>query len=557
VRIAAIDIGTNSIHMVIASANDASGFEIVDREREVVQVGRGSFASGRLSVEAIRLTVEALQRFVQLARRQKVDAIICTATAAVREARNGYDFLETARRACGIEPRVIPAAEEGRLIYLGLKSALNLAAGPLVVVDIGGGSMQLAIGNSDRLLKVVSAPLGALRLTETTLHGDPPKARELQRLRQRIRKGASEPLEVVKKYAPRHVYGSSGSIHALASVAYWLEHERELEQINGHVLTLKALSRLVRQLKGMTTAEREQLRGLDAKRAEIIVPGALLLEHVLEEIQADSITLSDYGVREGLVSDYIHRHAQEISIFSRIEDLRLRSVFQCLSRFGADLHHPRHVAKLSLELFDGFADDHELGQEAREVLYFAALLHDIGAAIGYTGHGEHSYYIVQNANLRGFTADELKLIANVARYHGKGKPSKRHANFSALSKKERTLVRWLSAILRIAERLDRSHYQLVRSVRTSGRRHKRIRVEAGREAQLEIWAARQRTDLLARLLGRPVEIEWKPTPRGKTSARARNGRTARRVAKPRRGNGIERDRAALRGLPRSRPSASR
>lgn len=548
-RIAAIDIGTNSVHMVIASANDASGFEIVDREREVVQVGRGSFASGRLSPESIQTTVDALQRFVQLARRHRVDDILCTATAAVREARNGYDFLAAARRRCGIEPRVIPASEEGRLIFLGLKSALNLPDGPILVVDIGGGSMQLAIGNQGRLLKVTSAPLGALRLTETTLQGDPPKPRELQRLMRRIKKGSKEPLELVNKYEPRHVYGSSGSIHALASVAHWLVHEEQLEQINGHVMPLKELTRLARQLKTMTVAEREQLRGLDAKRAEIIVPGALLLEHVLEEVGADSITLCDYGVREGLVSDYIHRHGKEISIFSRVDDLRLRSVFQYLSRFGGDLQHPRHVAKLSLELFDGFAREHGLGQEAREVLYFAALLHDVGAAIGYNGHGEHSYYIVQNANLRGFTAEELKLIANVARYHGKGKPSKRHPNFASLRKRERATVRWLAALLRIAERLDRSHYQLVRSLRVTGRRRAAILVDAGREAQLEIWAARQRIDLLEKLIGKPVEIEWRSSRRSQGARRRRDTRVARS------GNGVDRHRRVATGASRARPAA--
>lgn len=548
-RIAAIDIGTNSIHMVIASATDASGFEIVDREREVVQVGRGSFRSGRLDPDAIQHTVAALQRFVQLAKRQRVDDILCTATAAVREARNGHDFLEAARKACGIEPRVIPATEEGRLIYLGLKSALNLAEGPLLVCDIGGGSMQLAVGNHDRCLKVVSAPLGALRLTETTLKSDPPKPRELQRLRQRIRKGATEPLEVVKKYEPGQVYGSSGSIHALAGAAHWMEHGRALEQINGYVLTLKSLSRLVRMLKGMTAAEREQVRGLDAKRAEIIVPGAMVLEHVLEEVEVDSITLFDYGVREGLVSDYIHRHAQEISIYSRIEDLRLRSVFQCLSRFGADLQHPRHVAKLALQLFDGFAGVHELGQEERETLYFAGLLHDIGTAIGYTGHDEHSFYIIQNANLRGFSPDELRLIAIVARYHSKAKPSRRHPYFADLSKKERQRVRWLAGLLRIAERLDRSHYQLIRSVRCRTGRHPAIRVDAGREAQLEIWAAQQRTDLLAKMLGRPVEIEWS----GRGRPRAVNGR-ARPPSRARRPK--ERD-LVTRSIPRPRPEAAR
>jgi exopolyphosphatase/guanosine-5'-triphosphate,3'-diphosphate pyrophosphatase len=554
-RIAAIDIGSNSIHMVIASAAEASGFEVVDREREVVQVGRGSFKSRELAPEAIRKTVEALQRFVELARRHRVDDILCTATAAVREARNGGDFLAAARRASGIEPKVIPATEEGRLIYLGLKSALNLPPGPLLVVDIGGGSMQLVMGNHERCLKVMSAPLGALRLTEKRLHSDPPRPRELQRLQQQIRKGAREALAAVAKHGPRHVYGSSGSIHALASVAHWMENGVELEQINGHVLTLKSLSRVTRLLKGLTQAEREQLRGIDAKRAEIIVPGAMVLQHVLEEAEADSLTLSDYGVREGLVSDYLQRHAREISILSRIEDLRLRSVLQCLSRFGADVEHPRHVAKLALQLFDGLARAHGLDRDAREILYFAALLHDVGAAIGYNGHGEHSYYIIKNANLRGFSPDQLELIASVARYHGKAKPSKRDPAYAALARKDRERVRWLAAFLRIAERLDRSHYQLVSSLRTRLGRRAVVTVDAGRDAQLEIWAARQHGALLAKLLGKPVAIEWNPKTAGKRAVVGRpRKRTVHRNAEGK-GNGTTR--AFVRSVQRLRPEAPR
>ena len=193
-RIAAIDIGTNSIHMVIAAAESASGFEVIDREREVVQVGRGSFGSSRLRAQAIRDTAEALRRFVQLARRHQVDRILCTATAAVREAKNGGDFLAAARRVSGISPRVIPSAEEGRLVYLAVRSALQLDARPALMVDIGGGSVQLVVGTSERVLQTSSAPLGALRLTETLLHSDPPTRRELQRLRRVVSRGLEAPL---------------------------------------------------------------------------------------------------------------------------------------------------------------------------------------------------------------------------------------------------------------------------------------------------------------------------------------------------------------------------
>jgi len=421
-RIAAIDIGTNSIHMVIAQATLPGSFDVVDREREVVQIGRGSFEGGRLRAEAIRRTVEALTRFVQLARRHQVDRILCTATAAVREARNGGEFLTAAREASGVSPRVIPAEEEGRLIYLAVKSALQLDEKPSLIVDIGGGSMQLVVGDRDKLQLALSAPLGALRLAEESELSDPPSRRDLQRLRRLIRKQSREVLEKVVALGPRQVYGSSGSIHALAQIAHWEETGQAIEQMNGHVLTIEALERTTRRLARMTTPERERLPGIDAKRAEIIVPGALVLTHVLDEVGADGIVISDFGVREGLVTDYITFHAEEISTLGRIEDVRLRSVQALLNKFKADGNHPRHVAKLSLALFDGLRGLHGLAGPARELLQYAALLHDLGAVVGYDGHADHSSYIIQNGNLRGLTAEEVTIIAMVARYHGKRRP---------------------------------------------------------------------------------------------------------------------------------------
>jgi exopolyphosphatase/guanosine-5'-triphosphate,3'-diphosphate pyrophosphatase len=536
VRIAAIDIGTNSVHMVIAEAGDANGFEVIDREREVVQIGRGSFHTSRLRSESIRRTVDALQRFVQLARRHQVDRILCTATAAVREAKNGGDFLSAARQIAGVTPRVIPAAEEGRLIYLAVKAALPLDLHPALIVDIGGGSMQLVVGNRDRLIEVVSVPLGALRLTELIEASDPPDRSDLQRLQRLIRKGSRAALETVVEHEPEKVYGSSGSIHALAHIAHWSETGQPIEHINGHVLTLDSLKRITRRLQRMTTAERERLPGIDAQRAEIIVPGAMVLTYVLEEVGADEIILSDFGVREGLVTDYITNHAAEIATTGRVEDLRLRSVLQCIAKFQAPVKHTEHVAKLALELFDGLRDRHHLDASARELLQFAALLHDVGSVIGYDGHGEHSYYIIKNANLRGMTAEELELIAIIAHYHGKARPRKRDRAYRALAKPQRRMVRWLSAILCVAESLDRSHYQLIRSL-TVKRRHNGIviRAAAKREAQLELWSSRGRLSRLSRLLGEPVRIvPERGSDARATEAEKRKARRGEEATAPRR-----------------------
>jgi exopolyphosphatase/guanosine-5'-triphosphate,3'-diphosphate pyrophosphatase len=506
-RLAAIDIGSNSIHMVIAEASRRQGFDIIDREREVVQVGRGSFGSKWLRRDAIRRTTDSLGRFVELARRHQVDRILCTATAAVREARNGAEFLRAARRAAGITPRVITPTEEGRLIYLGIRSALELGEGPCVIVDIGGGSMQLVLASRERLHLTLSAPLGALRLTESLLRSDPPSRRDLERLSRHVRKTVAEPLARLRKARPLRAYGSSGSIHALANVAHALESSTPLAHINGHVLTLESLRRVTRQLQAMTLREREHLPGLDAHRAEIIVAGAVALQHVLERLRLPGITLSDFGVREGLVNDYVTRHAGEISSIAMNRNLRLRSVLSCVRRFRLDVRHAKHVARLSLELFDALRKVHKLGPPERELLHFAALLHDIGSVIAYDGHAEHSHYIIMNASLRGLSAEELRVIANVARYHNKARPRKRDQDFYDLDKRQRRIVRWLAALLRVAEGLDRSHDLLVPSVSVAKNSHGiEIRARSRGEAQLELWAARRRADMLKKLLGGPVQV---------------------------------------------------
>jgi exopolyphosphatase/guanosine-5'-triphosphate,3'-diphosphate pyrophosphatase len=510
VKIAAIDIGTNSIHMVIARSTGAAGFEMSDREREVVQIGRGSFESGRLRAGAIRSTVEALKRLVDLARRRQVDRILCTATAAVREARNAAAFLDAAREVAGIVPRVIPPEEEGRLIYLAVKSALRFDAKPSLIVDIGGGSAQLVVADAEHLIEARSAPLGALRLTEHLQASDPPSRRDLLQLRRHIRRGAAETLKAVAALKPARVYGSSGSIHALAELSHQMETGKPLAQLNGHVLKRAALERLSRRLQRMTLAEREKLPGLDSRRAEIIIAGGMVLAHILEFLEADGITISDFGVREGLIIDYLSSHGREVRALDGVQDLRMRSVLQLLQKFEpeeVDMRHAQHVASLSLVMFDALRKRHGLGNDERDLLQFAALLHDVGSVVDYDRHAENSAYLIRNSRLRGLSAGETEIVSNVARYHGKARPRRRDERFAALDRGDRRTVRWLSAMLKIAEGLDRSHYQLVHEMRVSVRRSRvSLRLAAPRGAALELWAARRRTAPLERLLGAPVRI---------------------------------------------------
>jgi exopolyphosphatase/guanosine-5'-triphosphate,3'-diphosphate pyrophosphatase len=544
-RIAAIDIGSNSIHMVIAESHRPPAFEVVDREREVVQVGRGSFADRRLRRDAMRRTALALRRFVQLARRMQVDRILCTATAAVREAANGGEFLQLCREWSGIAPRVIPAAEEGRIIDLAIRAALRMDSDRALVLDIGGGSAQLVSSDGSASPRVASVPLGALRLGEMYLASDPATPREITRLRRVIRDAVREAFGRLGDKPGSDVYGASGSIHALAHASHWFERGERLRQINGYVLTVDALRRTTRRLVGMPCAQREKLPEIDALRAEIIVPGALVLLEVLQQAGAGAITISDFGLREGLVTDWLQHHRQEVSVLDQVDDLRLRSVLALLAKFGPAGAHPQHVAELSLAMFDGLAADHGIDAAGRDLLRFAALLHDVGAAIGYDGHAEHSQYVIQYGKLRGLSEEDVEVIANVARYHGKARPRKRDESYGRLDKATRKRVRWLSAMLRIAEGLDRSHYQLIRGLRVVRRAGTvSIVVQTRRDAHLELWAAARRTAPLEKLLGARVRVVEAARPERRAGAavsRSRNpvapasenGRSLRSASAPR------------------------
>ena len=531
-RIAAIDIGTNSIHMVIAEASTPGGFEIVEREREVVQIGRGSFRTGKLQRGAVTRTLAALGRFLQLATRRQVDHVLCTATAAVREARNGGEFLAACQRECGLTPRVIPASAEGRLIYLGVRAALEIGPHPVAIVDIGGGSMQIVVADAERCLEIVSAPLGALRLTEEHLESDPASPRELERLRRRIRDGAREALETVLRFKPTRVYGSSGAIHALAHVAEWTDTGHTISQVNGHAFARGALESVTRRLQRMTAREREKLPAIDARRAEIIVAGAMVLEHVLEVLDAPAVILCDYGVREGSVMEYLGAHAAQLSAVESVPDLRMRSVLQCLGRFQPGSTHPGHVARLALALFDGLQSEHELPPEDRELLHFGALLHDIGTVVGYDGHAEYSYFMIKHVTLRGLSAEDTEFVALLALYHGKQRPGRRGSAYRALKKPRRRALRWLAAVLRIAEGLDRSHYQLVQSLRVErGGGGYAIRGVVSGAAQLELWAARERLELLSRLLDSPVRLTPEAPPNGAGANRGKRPATTQATAR--------------------------
>ncbi|HEY6554695.1 MAG TPA: Ppx/GppA phosphatase family protein [Vicinamibacteria bacterium] len=507
-KIAAIDIGSNSIHMVVVEVAGSGGFAVIEREKEMVRLGAGTLARGMLSAAAMKRGLAVLLKYKQLARNHRVDKLVAVATSAVREARNGEDFLEQVGRETGIWPRVASGEGEARLIYLAALHSIHLEGKRALVVDIGGGSLELALGAGRRLEWAVSEKLGVLRMTERFVQSDPLSGKDEGRLEAAILKALLPHVEAVREAGFECAIGTSGTILALGAMAHHLEHGQAPETLHHLKVSSRTLHELRRQLVASTERERLRLPGLDARRADLLVAGAVLLDTVLERLGVEELTLCEWALREGILLDYIDRHPRSVARAEAIPDPRKRSVIALAERCLFDEPHARHVAGLSVALFDQTRERHGLGERERSLLEYAALLHDIGHHISYPGHHKHTYYLIKNAGLRGFDPLEIELLANVARYHRRGHPRRRHAEFGALPKPARQTVRVLAGLLRVADALDRSHRQTIRAVSVVERAGVlKIRGEATGDCELELWGVPRRTALLEEALELPVRID--------------------------------------------------
>lgn len=508
-RVAAIDVGSNSIHMVVAQVESDGRFHVLDRAKEMVRLGQRTLTSGKLSADAMSAGVRTLAAFKTLAERHGVVRFNAVATSAVREAKNGGDFVLRVKDDVGLRVKVIPGREEARLVSLGVRHAIDLRGEPAVIVDAGGGSVELIFVDGDRPIVLESVKLGVARLCETFLSGDPPPARELDALQEHIASELEPFLQRLSKHKVRRVIGTSGTMLNLISVAAGLRGEAPNGHLNNFAVAAEEIARVRRLVCKSSRDERLRIKGLDSKRVDFVVPGACLAEHVLSHLGAAEMVACTWALREGVLLDYIARHQRGIEEAERYQDPRRRSVARLARHVGDTGAHGAHSARLSLQLFDQLEDSLELPVEAREWLEYAALLHDIGHHIGHKDHHRHSYYLISHGELLGFRPEELQIIALTARYHRKAVPKDGDEGFTSLSKPERRIVRALSALLRIGDALDRSHYGVVRDVGVI-HRGDTLALQlftAGDDAELEIWEARRRAALLEEILGVSTDFQ--------------------------------------------------
>ena len=503
-RIAAIDIGSNSIRQIVADVTSDGVITVVDEMKEAPRLGADLDGTGQLGSQSMQRAAEAIGRMATLARQLGATRVEAVATSAVRDASNADQFVAHVRQEAGLPMRVISGEDEARLSYLSALAHFDLGAGRTVVMDIGGGSLELALAADGVLDDLVSLPFGALRLTERHLRdGSTPKA--LKRLRREVRAGLRDVISR-RDWRGAQVIGSGGTFTNLASIH--LARHGMLAARNVHETPVPRVDveHILDTLAAMTTAERRDVSGLNPERADIIVAGLAVAAEVLARLESRDLTVSRYGIREGLLLEL----ARVTPTVADPGAARERSVREFAERCHYEEGHASQVRRLALRLFDAIGARLGSRPEERATLADAALLHDVGYHINYDRHHKHSYHLIVHAELLGISPSEQVAIANVARYHRGTPPKRKHRNFGELDRSLRDQVVRLSAILRVADGLDRGHVGTVDDLRIRWlQRAIRITPTAKPGAgapRLELWGAHRKSQLLAKVAGVPVEI---------------------------------------------------
>jgi exopolyphosphatase/guanosine-5'-triphosphate,3'-diphosphate pyrophosphatase len=500
--LAVVDLGSNATRLQIAQVNADGRVSVLAEDRAAVRLGEQVFKTGRLSSAAIGRTAVALRRFADLARRAGAESIRAVATSAVREASNRTVLVRSIRAQAGMDLEVISGAEEARLVCLGVLQGTPASERSLIL-DIGGGSTEIISARGEEPESAFSLQLGSVRLTEFFVAHDPIARKEAKLVDEAVQDALSQidPLLIGKH---KRILGAAGTTAAVAQLA------RKVSGLQASAaslpVTAEQVARVLSRLRPTTLKQRKKL-GVDEQRADIVYAGTAICDGVMRKLRVDELLVTSRGLRDGLMADLVRRNLRPRGGHLHQE----RAVLEGLRAFGRRCayreEHAEQVALLSLSLFDQMRELHRLGEEERGLLHAAAMLHDVGTFVSYNRHHKHGYYLLYHADLPGFTDRERELIATIARYHRRSSPKERHVEYGRLTPSERIVVKRLSAILRVADGLDRGHRRHVRSVRVSSRAQGlHIDVLAEQGSDLEVWSARQKADMLEEMCGGEVHF---------------------------------------------------
>jgi len=498
-RLAAIDIGSNSVRSTIVDVAPDRSRTTLDEEKAYTRLGRGTVSTGLLADEAMDETVDALERMLRIADGRGVTHTRAIATAAVRGAGNGPAFIERIRSELGLEVEVISGEHEGALALMSAADSFDMS-GSAAVLDVGGGSVEVVLAESGAMVRAISVPLGAVVMSERFGPADPLSAKRFARLVTHIETTLDEALG--GEVGPvGMLVGSGGTVTTIG----WLAAARrglELPGIHGFRVTAAEVSNLTRDLSLSTTKERAAMRGMPTSRVDLMVAGSAVVDAVLRALGAAELVVNARGMREGIVIEAVARERGSVGSFDR-----MRAVREASRGFAPGADHAEQVRRLSCELFDALAGPLALPADDRPLLEAAALLHDIGYAVSHDQHNKHSHHIIIHTDLPGFDPQERRIIAAIARYHRGSLPRPKHPEIAGMSPAERNTVSRLAALLRVADGLDRSGAQRVRALAlevTSDEVVARIAGDSALDA--EVYGARKKADLFEEAFARRMRI---------------------------------------------------
>lgn len=508
-----MDIGTNSIRLIVVRFHPNHTYKVLTSQREVVRLGQGEFAAQRIQPEAMARTLKVAGRLANMARSFGASNVLAVATSATREARNKARLSQKLRSEAGIDVRVISGIEEARLIYLGVASGMNLMGRRALLVDIGGGSTELIVGDQHEHFYLDSLKLGAIRLANLFIpadHRGPVPAMLYQRIKAHIRDKAIRSVQHLRRHPFDLAIGSSGTLMNLAQIAA----RRARRSTRGELfITRREVSDVLAALCALPLCRRREVPGINPERADIIIPGGAIIETLMEDLGIQTLRISERSLRDGLPLDYLSREEYAEHPAARLP-LRERSVLQLGQACRFDEPHARKVTQLALDLFDSARQSglHTMGNWQRELLEAAAMLHDIGTFLSFAAHRSHSYYFIRNADLLGFDQTEIAIIAATALYHRSKLPKLKDPPFAELDKTSRQTVRLLCILLRLAESMDRGHCDAIdtAALTPDGRKAAKLHIHARQDCQLELWDLQNHVKAFKKIFGRDLAIAVTP-----------------------------------------------
>lgn len=510
-RIAALDLGTNSFHVVIVDIYPDGSFRTVDKLKEMVVLAEKGMRH-HLSKAAMDRGISALKKIKILCEHQGAERLLAYATSAIREAVNGGEFIQRMIDEVGIKAHAISGNKEAKLIGQAVKHAITFDDETVLTVDIGGGSVEFILGTRDKVYYSASKKLGVARMAAQFVSNDPITEEEIKQLRDHFSNELKDLLLAVKEHPVKTIVGSSGTMENIAGMI--ADQQAISSSVTLNELTYSTKDYVSFHDKFITKdrAERFSQNGLEEKRVDIILPGLVLLEWLITKLDIERVKISEWALREGMILDYIQKEKESLDLgLQALKSIgagpRRRSVFELLRKCDWHEKHSRHVANMALQLFDALQNDLDLAAEDRDLLEFAAYMHDIGYHISHRKHHKHALYIIRHADLKGFSDDEINMMANIARYHRRSIPQKRHKRYRKMEKPLQERIKKLSALLRVADGLDRSHFQNVQQLEIQqADKQITLLITTEAEPELEIWGAKRKSHLFEQVTRKKLKI---------------------------------------------------